>query len=98
MSVCEDDADDRRAQRLRGSEDRLRAAGDHRVDERETVVLLDEVAVDDAETADANSPTHGATVCLGMRLGSRSPERAAAEGGVDWPADVVEEEFPCARC
>ena len=52
VPVGEEDAHDRRAERLRGRQDALRAAAGHRVDEGEPVVLADEVGVDEAEAAE----------------------------------------------
>ena len=54
VGVGQRDADDRRAELLGGRAGRLGAARDQRVDEREPVVLGDEVGVDEAEAGDAS--------------------------------------------
>jgi hypothetical protein len=53
VRVGEGDAHDRRPDALRRREDLLVAARHHRVDEREPVVLLHEIGVDEPELGDA---------------------------------------------
>src|SRR3954452_18489908 len=69
VGVRQRDPDDRRVELTRGGEDRVLAARDHRVDEREPVVLHDEERVDRTEAREADEVwgvaegLHGGVLC-----------------------------------